>query len=654
LGKSYVSPCFKKEEKMNTELLRLFNAVYVTSKEEKPINPAFLERGIMNGYVLSPYIDASVSLLETIESVVGISGEKANASFHKSWSVINDSTIEQLVIQQIVHYITTYGFERLGIYSSDTVYIPHEVLELPEITENLPLTVIKAMNRKEILDNILVLAASGIALSQETLTDIMVVIKGMDYPPTFVSEVKNRELKALLYDHYDIAPTEPVEYLRYVVSKLTGKSLLIKNDELIGLIKASDQKVLDNLLKNAPHDLASIFYRYKPLFLAMKSISRNKTFFNRLRKYAVEIHKPLPEDYLNSITAKIKSGEEVFDFNKFNLKIKEASTFRKIRLAYALNSRLHAGDSIVYKVRNGRGWAEDFEWNTDKNDFTSILLGLTFDAIAKDIKPKVDGKVVYVPSTVHYALPATEKQFLGNIPANSYVSVPSDMVVGIHWYNTGDEKKSKRNSFDYWGYDNGRVDLDLSLLSLNSKYGWDGYYRSDARSILFSGDMTDAPKPHGASEFFYIQNVVDEAKTLYVNYFNFNAEGVECKLIIASEPVKSFTRNYMVNVNNILASANVKITKQQNLLGIIMNVDEENRFYFSNTSIGNSITTRNNEVSAKVNKFMRDSCQNILEFTDVLERAGATVVREKPVEGEYIDLSPEALDKTTFIKLLSE
>jgi hypothetical protein len=638
---------------MKTELLRLFNAVYVTSKEEKPINPSFLERGIKNGYVLSPYIDASVSLLETIESVVGISGEKANASFHKSWSVIDDYTIEQLVIQQIVHYITTYGFERLGIYSSDTVYIPHEVLELPEITENLPLTVIKAMNRKEILDNILVLAASGIALSQETLTDIMAVIKGMDYPPTFVPEVKNRELKALLYDYYDIAPTEPVEYLRYVVSKLTGKSLLIKNDELIGLIKASDQKVLDGLLKNAPHDLASIFYRFKPLFLAMKAVSNNKTFFNRLRKDAIEMHKPLPVDYLNSVTSTIKNGAEL-NARSLSLKLAGASTFRKIRLAYALNSRLHAGDSIVYKVRNGRGWATDFKWNNDLNSLTYDVLSAVLDSVANDIKPKVEGKVIYVPSTIHYALPATEKQFLGNIPANSYVSVPSDMVVGIHWYNTGDGKKSKRSTFDYWGYDNGRVDLDLSLLSLNSKYGWDGYYRSDGRSIMFSGDVTDAPKPDGASEFFYIQNVVDEAKTLYVNYFNLNADGVECKLIIASEPVKNFNRNYMVNVNNILASANIKITKQQNLLGIIMNVDEENRFYFSNTSIGNSITTRNSEISAKVNKFMEDSCQNILEFTDVLEKAGATVVREKPVEGEYIDLSPEALDKTTFIKLLSE
>jgi hypothetical protein len=640
---------------METSLLRLFNAVLVNNKVEHFDYSAF-KRTIKNGYVLSPYIPVtSPLLLDTIESVVGISGEKANSSFHKSWSVIKNSTMEQLVIQQIVHYITTYGFERLGIYSEDTVYIPHEALELPAITTDIPLTVIKAMTVDEILDNILVLAESGIALSKETLTDIMTVIKALHYAGDFVPQVKNRELKALLYDFYNIAPIEPVEYLRYLVGKLTGESLLIKNKYLIEKIKASDVKTLDSILNLAPKDLASIFYRFKPLFLAMKSISNNKTFFNKLRKDAVVLHKPLPEDYLNTITSKIKN-DETFDFEKFAPKLRDASTFRKIRLAYALNNRLHAGDSIVYKIRNGRGWATDFTWDSDGlNDFTSELLKFVVNAIAEDIKTKVNGKVIYIPSSVHYALPATEKQFLGNIPANSYVSIPNDMVVGIHWFNTGNEENNKKNRYDYYGYgdDNGRVDLDLSMLSLNSKYGWDGYYRSSNRDIMFSGDVTSAPKPNGASEFFYLRHVTDEAKTLYANYFNFRTEGVNCKLIIASEKVGNLGNNYMVNVNNIIATANINLTKKQNLLGLIIGVDGENRFYFSNTSIGDSITTRSNDVSVMVNKFMENSCHNIIEFADVLEKAGATVVSERPENGEeFIDLSPEVLDKNTFIKLL--
>jgi hypothetical protein len=65
-------------------------------------------------------------------------------------------------------------------------------------------------------------------------------------------------LKALLYDFYGLVPSEPVELLRYLISKLTSESLLIKNDDLINKIKQSDSKRLGVLLQDAPDDLASI------------------------------------------------------------------------------------------------------------------------------------------------------------------------------------------------------------------------------------------------------------------------------------------------------------------------------------------------------------------------------------------------------------
>jgi hypothetical protein len=41
-----------------------------------------------------------------------------------------------------------------------------------------------------------------------------------------------------------------------------------------------------------------------------------------------------------------------------------------------------------------------------------------------------------------------------------------------------------------------------------------------------------------------------------------------------------------------------------------------------------------------------------LDFREILTTAGATCVSEKPEEEEFVDLSPTALDKTTFIDLL--
>ena len=340
------------------------------------------------------------------------------------------------------------------------------------------------MDADEILKRIINLG-SGIALAQETLDDIMTIIKFNKYDGAFVEEIGNRELKALLYDYYGLVPSDPIEFLRHLISKLTDESLLIKNDDLIEKIKNSNGKFLDILLKDAPDNLASIFFRFKPLFLAMKSISNNKTFFNQLRKKANRLHTPMPEDYLNSITSQIKHKK--LDLDRFTQKIEKASIFRKIRLAYALNYRLSSESSIVYHVRNGSGWATDFNWPDGLEENTQQALDIVSASIADDIRKNVNGKTFYIPANIHYALPATEKQFTGHLPTGSWVSVPEDLIVGIHWTNT-----KKR-----------RIDLDLSIIGVSGKIGWDASYRSKERDILFSGDVTDAPAPRGASELFY-------------------------------------------------------------------------------------------------------------------------------------------------------
>lgn len=617
---------------MHTATLRLFNTIQVSEQEPREVAPDVLKRTIRNGYILDPAIEPSETLLDIIEGAVGISGEKANAAFHKSWTVVRDSPIEVLVLQQIFHYITTYGFERLGVYSEDTVYIPHEILELPAICEDIPLIVIKAMTAEEILTKIANLG-SGIALAQETLDDIMTIIEANAYDSAFVQEITNRELKARLYDFYGLVPSEPVEFLRHLISKLTDESLLIKNDYLVGKIKESNGKFLDELLKQAPDDLASIFFRFKPLFLAMKSISKDKTFFNRLRKKANKLHKPLPPDYLNSITAQIKHGS--LGLSALKGKLEKASVFRKIRLAYALQYRLGFSDSIVYRIRNGRGWATEFEWPGSLKEATQVTLDTILDSIVTDIRPSVKDKTIYIPANIHYALPATEKQFTGYFPTGSYVSVPEDMVVGIHWTNT-----------------NKCVDLDLSVVGESGKIGWDVSYRSEERDILFSGDVTDAPGPQGASELFYLKRGLQEAKIVMLNYYNFDSgDEVGVKILVAHKAPKNFGKNYMVDVNNIIASANVNITQKQNILGLIVSMNGKNRFCFANVSIGSSITSTGNEQSRHARKYLVNSLVNSLNFRTILEMAGANVVTERP-DGKHIDLSPEMLDKTTIIDLV--
>ena len=157
---------------MEKAILRLFNSILVVETSPEKLASDVQERTIRNGYLLSPEITPTDERLANIEAVVGISGEKANAAFHKSWKTIRDTPIQILVIQQIIHYMTTYGFESLGIYNKDTVYIPVEALDIPEIElDKIPFVVVRSISREELLAAFVALC-SGIALAEDTIADL--------------------------------------------------------------------------------------------------------------------------------------------------------------------------------------------------------------------------------------------------------------------------------------------------------------------------------------------------------------------------------------------------------------------------------------------------------------------------------------------------
>ncbi|GAH73659.1 unnamed protein product, partial [marine sediment metagenome] len=253
----------------------------------------------------------------------------------------------------------------------------------------------------------------------------------------------------------------------------TDSTLLIKSKELIAKIKEGKNiKIVkffrDYDKKYGLERLAEIFLRFKPIWLSFRTNRELKTIINRLRKLAVKYHRPMLEDYLNEITAKIKKGK-IIDINKLKNELERVNIFRKIRLAYALKFRTKNIDSILYKIRNGKAYATDFFFSGKER--AKQILAIVLDSITENIRKNVEGKKIYIPDYINYSLPATEKQFTGNFPSGTYISILQDMIVGIYWGNV------KHNV----------VDLDLSLISPRGKYGWDGCYRDDERSILFSG-----------------------------------------------------------------------------------------------------------------------------------------------------------------------
>ena len=132
---------------INKATLRLFKALPIDSKKKKNPSKELLEKTIKKGFVFSPEVIANYSnyepLIKLVKEEYGLTAEQLNNSFHKSWIKVRDASDEQLFLEQILHYITTYGFEALGIYDKGLVYIPNEKLEIPSLKEDIKLIVIE-------------------------------------------------------------------------------------------------------------------------------------------------------------------------------------------------------------------------------------------------------------------------------------------------------------------------------------------------------------------------------------------------------------------------------------------------------------------------------------------------------------------------------
>jgi hypothetical protein len=451
-----------------------------------------------------------------------------------------------------------------------------------------------------------------------------------------VNDIKNKEIKAAMYKEYGLFPKNPQEFLRYLVYVTTGETLIIKNKKLITTIKEADKKEALKLIEDYDKkvgmgELASIFYRFKPIFLAFKGDSKMNSIINTIRRIAPVWHKPMKEDYLNSITSKIKQDKPIA-VGVLRKHLRDVNMFRKARLAYALKFRTTGCNSVLYRIRNGRSYATTFEFHNV--EYAKSILKIVLEEIAYELWKNVEGVKIHIPKNITYTLPSTEKMFTGNIPSGSSVTVDKDMIFGIHWNNV----------------DKHRIDLDLSLINIGGKIGWDSSYRSTGRDILFSGDITSAGGKNGASELFYVKNVTPGVSLMSVNYYNYS-ENVPApfKIMIGEEKLSRLEENHMIDPNNVKAVSNTIMTEKQKTLGIIVTGKEGCKFYFTESNMESGVSSRETKAVEQARTFLYNYYANSINLNELLELSGAKLVEKDECD---IDLSPEALEKDTILNLM--
>ena len=641
---------------MNLKLITMFN-VAPTAVEDKL---SFLEvnaESAKYGWIIHPDCCSKT----TLAWVKAEAKTNYNKTFYKKWEDITSKTRIELLADQLVHYATTYG---LG-FTAGNGYVPNQSpdVEIPYQS----FKVIMPATDEEIYNRCIKMLQSGIALESETL-EILIdyIVKEERYIKygLNIDTIKNKEAVIMLMDATNIYGADPFNMLRYFVFKATGKAMLIKDRRTIQTIKENASKVdFTRLSETECNILASVFYRFKPLFLAFKhtasvesaKVFQNEAFrkaasklkaavagkptnasvINHIRRLAVSAHKPFKPGFWETIITEEKPLTEVAD----RLAKDGITNFKKITLMQAILAKLQNASGKMYVIRNGKMWVREDAPKVSQNMNTYLMrvYGMLEDSIVNSIKDKAC--TVRYPKNVNLTVPTSEKNFIGNYPFGTSVDMGNDHnVIGIYWRNE-------------WG----TRDFDLHLADINGySYGWNASYADKGNKIIFSGDMTNA-EPE-ATELFYISKTCPDCK-VSVSQFSGSSKS-QFKFFVARENRSNMKdRGYnaynghecpMCDPNNVKAEFIIPVDNERDKQCALI---VDNKVYLMDLTQGGGRVPNQKYAQVYIEN-LKNKCRSFVDLKPILEKAGFTFVEDGDEKTE-VALDLTQLSKDTLIDLFS-
>lgn len=582
--------------------LKLFNSVLAGPEGQTTMSEL--------GLVIEPSAAHAKEKILDFYTREKLNGNDLNKTFHKSWKKIKESSRFELLVEQIMHYLSTYGSN----FQSE-VYIPNEVLEIPEV--KLKYVVIRGLSKEELIEKSLNMLRSGIALKEETINDLIeVLVDTCDYTFTGKEGIRNKEAIIKIAESYGVYPDNPEEFLRYIVYRSTDQTLLIKSPALIAQIKESSFNPTMAFKSFGLERLAEIFNRFKPIFLAYKD--RAGKTVNKISKLSKKYHRPMPENPLNKVTSEYLTSKEMHW-------LENATPFALFKALAAINHRLQEPSAYVYRIRNGKSWLKDGE-----KSYEEELLRHNHGVIVEYLidRYNLEGKKIFLPENITYALPTSEKMFVGNIPTGTKF-LGNKLAVGIYWEND-------------WG----ARDLDLSGINIGGKVGWNSSFKQGNGSLMFSGDITNAPT--GAVEYMYANRGLSVPTIVMNNVFS-GSDTAGYKVIAGLGD--NIDRDYMMNPNNLIAEAKTECVEKQMVLGIFIPTQEGQSFVLLNFGAGQSGVSRYGSSEGHI-RALFEQWRNPLSFDWLVETLGAELV-DTAEEADY-DFSIGSLEKDSFTKIFEK
>lgn len=645
---------------INLKLITMFNVAPKASEAEKLSFEKVNAESAKYGWIVHPDC-CSKTVLEWIKAEAKVN---YNKTFYAKWEDITSKTRFELLVDQLIHYATTYGTG----FTAGQGYVPNQEADVEIPYKSFK--VIMPATEEEIYNRCIKMLQSGIALESETLNILIDYIVKEDRYTKYglnIDSIKNKEAIIMLMDITNVYGTDPFNMLRYFVFKATGKAMLIKDRRTIQTIKENAEKVdFTRLSETECNILASVFYRFKPLFLAFKhtadqgsakvfkneafrkaasklkaavtSCPTNASVINHIRRLAVKAHKPFTPGFWETILTEEKSLTEVAN----RLAKDKVTNFKKITLMQGILAKLQNASGKMYVIRNGKMWVREDapQVSQNMNSYLMRVYGMLEDSIVQSIKDKACA--VRYPKNVNLTVPTSEKNFIGNYPFGTSVDMGEDHnVIGIYWRNE-------------WG----TRDFDLHLADINGcSYGWNARYTDGINQIIFSGDMTNA-EPE-ATELFYISKNCPDGKVSVSQYSG--ATKSQFKFFVAREDRSSMKdRAYgngygscgkpcpMCDPNNIKAEFIIPVDGERDKQCALI---VDNRVYLMDLTQGGGRVPNQKYAQVYIEN-LKNKCRSFVDLKPILEKAGFTFVEEGDEKTE-VALDLTQLSKDTLIDLFS-
>lgn len=610
---------------MNPILIKAFGAC---TAESKPFNDKqyVFNEALKRGFLVPPEI-INEDLVRFLDSET----VDYNSTFYKNWDMMRSRTRFEQLIDQLLHYASTYGtnFEGNPFILNDE--------DRSDVPDYKVYKVIEYVGVGVVVKRCIDLLTSGIAMSNDLVTACVdyIVDHAKALPQDFeVEDIQNREAMIQICDRLGIHPKSGLGMVRWMVYKATGNALLIKDERTIRTIKMKASTISFGTFEEKDLiELSKVFFRFKPIFLAFRSYEPNKHYINKIRRLANTYHQPMEEGFWQTVLGEEKSIGDIMK------RVDDLDNFKIIALLQIINERfelVREGGIQAYFVRNGSAWTKKSEEVSYNMDYLDDVYGVLYDTLIKRLSMKAG--IAKFPTSIDLACPVSEKKFAGNLPYGSAYKMSDHNYFGIYWREA-----------------DGTKDFDLSFLDKNGwKIGWNAGWNLDGGDVLFSGDMTTA-RPE-ATELLYFRGSTGVEGTLWCNRFH-GDEGSKYRYFMGRQEINDFGVNYMVDPNTVEFEEWSTSENAQEMMGVVY----DNKIYPCKFGFGRSIVS--NGVTANDRfSIMKRKLNSVLDLRQVLLDAG---FEEWNKDMKWIDpdtqvaipVTPDYdftnLDKDTLIKLFS-